>query len=479
MSSADKGRYQSRLFNFFHKQSRRFSERFGRSLRQLQVATSWSIEALAKSIYLVLQKAVDSANNQLPSTAEPSLQLQPSKPPVAPETAIVRVLENVEITTKKDKINSLKLSSQEVRGIASQIYSQNLVLVTNNNEILDILTPSQQQALENTIIAEVANYWRSWRLSQVNKKTKLLSRFEGFLQKIAPANVSERRVIAGKKSTEKQYNNLQINPATLASLDTAVAKLETNTLVPISKAQIVVKQRGGEIIKVVGDKLKIFLYGNGEVTVNSKPVVGDNNLETQKSRIQSLISAALNYFYGEPQGKKINQNPPTRYLSSTVSTTSEFLVTKQSKDDWLSLKDLFGNKSRQANLENQESNQLEANNKYFSNVKLPNWRTLKLKEKAGLQQPQNSLNRSSHAKKKTAITATSKLKSQNKGEIVPNQTNKSTEVEAKPEWIETKAEIVGYQKHPLEQILAWIDSAMLKIEEVFVKFANAFQQLWK
>ncbi|MCJ8283104.1 MAG: hypothetical protein MJK14_25695 [Rivularia sp. ALOHA_DT_140] len=79
MSSASKGRYQSRLFNFFHKQSRRFSEGFGRSLRQLQVATSWSLEALSKSIYLLLQKAADSAGTQLPGTAgESRLQLQSS-----------------------------------------------------------------------------------------------------------------------------------------------------------------------------------------------------------------------------------------------------------------------------------------------------------------------------------------------------------------------------------------------------------------
>ncbi|NJM17663.1 MAG: hypothetical protein HC907_02465, partial [Richelia sp. SM1_7_0] len=210
MPSASKGRYQSRLFNFFHKQSRRFGEGFGRSLRQLQVATSWSLEALSKSIYLLLQKAVDSAGTQLSAAKEESkLKLQPSEP--SADTAIVRILENIEtqyipsldnsqlsISTtsktnivpltsyslsnqesefiKKNKVfqiseqdarttinqiseegsdTTLKYSPQKIRAIASQLSNQNLVLVTSENEILDILTLSQQQILQNKIIAEI------------------------------------------------------------------------------------------------------------------------------------------------------------------------------------------------------------------------------------------------------------------------------------------------------------------------------------
>ena len=77
------------------------------------------------------------------------------------------------------------------------------------------------------------------------------------------------------------------------------------------------------------------------------------------------------------------------------------------------------------------------------------------------------------------INSTSELQSRSKGEIAANQTDESTEIEAKPEWIETKAEIVGYQKHPLEQVLAWIDNTMLKIEEAIAKFARALVGIWR
>lgn len=514
MSSASKGRYQSRLFNFFHKQSRRFGERFGHSLRKLQVATSWSLEALSKSIYLLLQKAADSAGTQLPQTAaESKLYLQPSEQPCS-DSAIVRVIENVETryipsstnqNTKMVVRASCSLSNQQVspkiQGVASQLSSQNLVLVTSENEILDVLTPSQQQALENQIISEIANYWRLWRLSQVDEETKLPSKINHFFKKQIAGNANTKKALPTLKAKgDRKY--LQINPATVASLDTVVANLETNALAPVSQAQIIVRERGGELIKVVKTRLDIFLYGNKNVTVSKQDIVADENLETHPSKIQALIWAAFNYFYSKPEDKKIEQAPPTRYISSTKPLPQ--LQSKPLQDNWLSNADLFGNGLisngfPQLNPRNRTSNKLEASKqqlnpstniknsseKLFGRFQMPNWRTLRLKEKAGLVQPQKSLlnqqdaSLTSQKSQKIAINSTSELQSRSKREIAANQTSESTEIEAKPEWIETKAELVGYQKHPLEQVLAWIDNTMLKIEEAIAKFAKALQQLWR
>ncbi|MEO1428870.1 MAG: hypothetical protein AAFV71_07365 [Cyanobacteria bacterium J06633_8] len=516
MSSASKGRYQSRLFNFFHKQSRRLGERFGRSLRQLQVATSWYAEALSKSIYLLIQKAADSAGTQLGGTTEESqLYLQPSQP--VSDSAIARVIANVEtryVTTEPDislpdiSLNSTSpqitrannYCSQTIQGVASQLSSQNLVLVTNNNEILDILTPPQQQTLENQIISEIANYWRWWRLSQESQETKVSSRISRFLNKFISGKKSVQKALPGVDVKEREYKYLSINPATVASLDTVVANLETNALVPVSRAQLIVRERSGELIKLARTKLDIFLYGNKQKTLSKQQVVADKNLETQKSKIQALISAAFNYFYTKPAAKEINQIPQPSYLSSRQIKATQLQI-QASADDWLSSSDLFGSEFEQLNPRNTISNKLAASEqqlyssansspkvqnsseKLFGGFQLPNWRTLQLKEKAGLQKPEkdNRINtiKNSAISGKITISPTSELQNTNKGEITQTQTPQSTQIEAKPEWIETKAQIVGYQKHPLEQVLAWIDNTMLKIEEVIVKFAKALQQLWR
>ncbi|MBD1813967.1 hypothetical protein H6F65_20250, partial [Microcoleus sp. FACHB-DQ6] len=49
--------------------------------------------------------------------------------------------------------------------------------------------------------------------------------------------------------------------------------------------------------------------------------------------------------------------------------------------------------------------------------------------------------------------------------------NHSAGVQPEGEYLETKAESMGYIKHPLEQVLEWLDRVMLRLE-------NIAEQLW-
>ena len=55
------------------------------------------------------------------------------------------------------------------------------------------------------------------------------------------------------------------------------------------------------------------------------------------------------------------------------------------------------------------------------------------------------------------------------GEISTSFSTQTTGMEAQPDWIETNATVMGYVKHPLEQLLAWLDSLMLWLEEMLLK----------
>ncbi len=217
-----------------------------------------------------------------------------------------------------------------------------------------------------------------------------------------------------------------------------------------------------------------------------------SNLETHPSKIKALIWAAFNYFYSQPEDKKIEQAPLTPLLSSTQAKTPQ-LQSGQSEDNWLSSADLFGNGFPQLNPRNRTSKKLEASKKrlksstqiesessekLFGRFQMPNWRTLRLKEKAGLQQPKKSTVKTSPTSQNITINPASELESRSKREIT-QEARESTKIEAKPDWIETKAELIGYQKHPLEQILAWIDNTMLKIEEAIATVVSSLQQLWR
>ena len=201
------------------------------------------------------------------------------------------------------------------RKFGKNIWEIQMILDIFRNEL-----ESREKIEVDQIISEIANYWRSWRLSQENQETKLLSRANRFFKRLATGN-------ANTKERENKY--LQISPATVASLDTVVANLETNTIIPVSRAGVIVRQRGGKLIQTVKTKIDIFFYGNRGVTVSEQKVIVEESVEKQ-SKIKALISAALKYFYAEPEAKKIkhlfcNDVKSINLLNKSVANAADFL----------------------------------------------------------------------------------------------------------------------------------------------------------
>ncbi len=453
MSSADSVRYQSRLFNFVRQQSRRLGESIQHKLRHLQVATKWTLEAILSSVYLMIEKAFESAGRQLqPEKQRRQLQLQAhdieSHIETSPstDTPIQRVLEAVE----KQQYRVLKPHLPVVRGIASELVSRNLVLVSNENEILNILTLQQQEKLQDQIITEVASYWRYWRLSEEKDETEMLREIERLLTKLTddsdivdqmPALSTEtgsipvRRIakrlevwgytnkvrLRGLPETRaggfslhsRDFQSLGIysqNPyPALTLLNAAVAKLKSNTLVPMQSAKLAVQKRSSELIQVVQSQLNIFLYGKEQLTKSAPAAVSTLN-------IQALIRAAINFFFGDDGA--IGFAAALRAIAQRQKSTRDLTPT------------------------------------------------------------QKTLAKIASAKQ-TALSVSQLESESNKEEIFLQQSHQTTEVEAKPDWIETKAKTIGYEKHPLEQILAWLDSVMLLLEEIFVKVFQSLQRFWQ
>jgi hypothetical protein len=62
-------------------------------------------------------------------------------------------------------------------------------------------------------------------------------------------------------------------------------------------------------------------------------------------------------------------------------------------------------------------------------------------------------------------------------EICDRTSSQSIQMEPKPDWIEAHATVMGYVKHPLEQLLAWLDQAMLWLEELCIRVWRWLGQL--
>ena len=549
MPSATSGRYQSRLFKFFHQQSRRWGEQFDRTKRHLQVAASWSLEALLYPVYLLIQKATASYSGKQLHTGEqqPRLHLptneadSQSETPPSGDSPIQRVLEAVEMQAREiqrrfpvgrwgdwqvgkipnktppitpfshhpiagtsiapqpHSLETPSLSSPYcpsppvVRGIASNLVNRNLVLVTAENEILDILTPQQQKKLQNRIIDEVGKYWRSWRLFKVKNETNLLPEIDHLLNKLTSGSRGKVPALPQETKTEDRlkYQYLPSPFPALALLDTAFAQMESYAVVPISRVS-------GQLLEAVQNQLNIFIYGKHQQLTTEQEVL-TRDREHQTSKIQALIWGAIHYFFGR-NPKKLEQTTPTNSVEqlpigrnnkpqsaltqrppSSALPKSPDLQSENIADPWLTMDDLFGDLQEVTEVVNEQ--QLLVTSSQTTKSALPT--SFSVRTTGEINSKFKIQNSKFKIRKLSPILALFSKRSplphsenkSNKGEILHQQYRQTTQVEAKPDWIETQARTIGYEKHPLEQILEWLDRVMLWLEDIFVKIGLFLQGL--
>jgi hypothetical protein len=547
MSSGSSGRYQSRLFNFVHQQSRRVTQQWEHTFRHLQVATKWGVEVLLYPVYLLFQTSESSGKTLQTKEPQTRLKLQPNDTDFQPEIPnvdgpIQHILETVKYlssdeaasTPKKtverfkplaflevfrlklvdnnstnkasltqstniteNKAANLNLLQLEkalkqhlpvVRGIATDLINHSLVLVTADNEILDILTPQQQAELEDRIINEVANYWQHWRLIIAKKETELLPQIDRLLAKLTDGNLTKIPVLA-----EGIPKDLVNTDRLLAFLDITVAKLESNALLPV-------QERSQEIVQVAQTQLNIFLYGKEQLAAKGEIATTADGLETHTLNLQALIEAALNYFFGVGNRKTLEPRNSNEQLSSKIlpsrlrkalSKSRQLEKQDLAADPWLTWNDLFGDTETVTDkpvIISQKTNPALASSlsaKYFPQNNLT---VQQPKIGSGLVRKKQSTRNLASSQKtsqkvvsaKQTETRISQTKSQSrKGEILHQQFDHSSQIEAQPDWIETKATSTGYEKHPLEQLLEWVDYVMLWLEERFVKVFQSLWQMWQ
>ncbi|MFM7407337.1 MAG: hypothetical protein ACKO3K_11930 [Cuspidothrix sp.] len=440
MSSTN--RYQSKLFNFVHHHSRRLTQQWENTFKNLQVATQVGVDSLLYPLYQFLQQ--NENTKQLKSATPPSgdapiqhiLDIVKNLPPGdadIPATSKTNPLTFLGSLWKKvfpkqkspTPENTLQQHIPTVQGIAIELQTRNLVLVSVDNRIFDVFTPQQNAKLSDRINSEISEYRYSLKLIAPQQK-ELLPKIDSLLDKL----------------TEEDSNITQkslLNPLKLFGfLDQLVANLETTALVPV-------QQRSEEIIH--------------NLTANH------DDLTTAKPNISDLIVAAINYFFGGRNNYQIGVNSSTEKLP--IKSNYQPLYLQNNKlinvdtiaDPWLMWDDLYGDTN--SNIDQQDSVFTTIPEKPFVDDQIddlwtsqPKWGLSNIRRKIGKKAPQ----------------------SQNeKFEETPSQS--SPGFNFKPDWIDVSATSLGYEKHLLEQILEWLDYCILWIEQIFTNMIYFFRGL--
>ena len=499
------GRYRSRLFNFVSRQTRRWIDRGERATRQVTVATVWGVQILVYPIYLLFQSA-RLAGKQLQHLWQglnnPQLDLR-SLPADTPIQKVLETVKSLPLSTNVPESLSVSfvdgektavltvenscLNAEEIQGIATLPENKRLVLVSPQNQILDILNQQQQQQLKKQISLELAEYLHHQRLVQEAQLParflpppvkseytlppfRLLQQFMTWMQRgrVAGAiNLFAEETLQlhdEVKNRELQYRTQQLKQKTqelkerqqeltlrtqsqlgleltsvpeindtslLAKVDRAIAIIETGSLA-VASVPGYLATRSREFSQLFKARLQDSLTEE----TNYSPDL--------KLKIEVLIKAAVEYFFNINKTSELTPK-------DTLYNDSDYTLETADPDFWLTEEELFPEPSALINKAQKPRFQSQSSG-IITEIKVPAYQS-------------NGIN----------------ILGENS--LVTNKNNLQKPLEynhnGTTDTIEIQATSTGYIKHPLEQVLEILDRTMFFIEELLLTIWQELQQLFK
>lgn len=497
MSERQSGVYKSRIFKIASRQYQFVADKLNLALRRVKVVASWGLQLIFSPIYLIFKQdqlkggqsvqeklemskgELENIKEELSLTVGETGENEHNLPLIIDinqpiEKILLAATQTLEVgaiaanlnpltwgpnRTASDHVENLWRAVDYVRsflphneldihpdpslqGIASSLSNHNLVLVTNDNQILDILATWQQWQLQQRINWELANFDKHQQiLTQESQGKTILKSLPTQVENIINLVQKESKFI-GDMLTNKNLGNSSEEDTKLKSIPTQVEK----------------------IVKLVGKESKLI----GEILLNNYRADRPENLNESEFLINEQELPWLT------KEQLFNRQDNVELIADKIS--------KNKIHDRL-----FGIIRESENLEanNQEDLPKSAQkdetsfNEVISNY-LPNPK---------IKQSLNSANVSvsSHHAEVTDIKLVNTQKYQginpsNQGKSINQDIIHKTTIHTSPdqeqessEYLETQGIHSGYVYHPLEKLLALIDSIMVFLETL----ALTLWEWWK
>jgi hypothetical protein len=501
------GRYQSRVFNFLHGKTRKMAQQWEKTSRQLKEIAQVGVHLLLVPVYAVYQ-ATRTVGKRLkgrsaggvgaktlgtgetrPATSAPAEAGSDAILAREGDTPIARVLMSVEAIAPEDsatdpgaivkvrevhpiaKIRAVpqaiarwfdgKIAPFAARlwrgstrgqlkiiGVASDLATRSLVLVGENYRILGILTPQQQQILRDRI---------DWEL-QGGDRTALSGR-------TAPRPLGSKMatpaIHGGSRALQPQWGSFLKGgsivtrspqaepsqaiaigealplPGPLMGLDRAIARVEKTAVPAIAWVQ----------------ELAVALVSDPYESPQSPIAPGEPTATIL--RIQALIEAAIDYFFGSREPSltgEIEEDDALEGRSPRGTLTGDRAVPKPARTHRLPQPlsvdlGLF----RQGQWVGETI--AAAPKLKMAKVSASGERALK-RVKAQIEKRDRAI-----------ASATAAIRAATASPTIATASPSGQAPEFHPDWIEACVTQVEYVKHPLERVLEWVDRAMLYLEE--------------
>ncbi|MBD2091376.1 hypothetical protein H6F67_16130 [Microcoleus sp. FACHB-1515] len=466
-------RYRSQFFQAFSRQTMRLGDRLAQTWRQAKLTATWGSQILLYPIYALYQgtRVASRSIQQAASRILPQLQAapvtDPANPPIdeqidrdAPvDTPIVRsliALAGLELSNLTALLpaadgslpkvcealvpaaatpivvvdlpraveplseiaprleDGIEPTTVRVRGLASRLSDRRLVLTTIHNQLLDVLTAEQQIQLQQRIVWELASYRRLLRLRSFDRSLPL------------PAD--SPHLLPPIRSFQRLMTWMQQSPIAIA----------TNLF--------------GEAAQLAAAPSAPILPSTPQPRSQSAP--GTESINQSLFR-QSLFRNAVRSpwawlrerFRPAAEESTLEVGNPAIVISEAATLTATSPPPPQQKS-WWKRKRLAADSTSQTPIA-ALGREVAALPPQAFDRKLTTTDRSTATTRSAAERISNSLDQAAGA---IAIET------------------ESTAPTAAPTWIETEARLVGYVKHPLEQLLEWLDAGMLWLETKLSNF---------
>jgi hypothetical protein len=448
------GNYQSRVFSFIYKRTDRLKDSCAKGLRHLKVAVVWTGQILFYPLQL-LGRALEILPPQI--AAPPTQRSLPQPvPDINIEQALVSIVDAgypIEIVKQGElaaiddwsiidetiwntgygmtapkshdatyhprAAGRMRSKKPLIRGISSLLSDRQLVLVTTENELLDLLTTSQQQELRRRIGIDLAIGWHQWRASQL-----AASQFTSQL-------ASDDRLLLDRETDDRWLEIVGTNPTSQSLLFHSEVELEKQDLKPLT-----LRDRWHDLLQNFTPK-------------QSEP-------EAIAAEFIRELSASQYPF--TPQPPRIDrywdlpQLPPITESEISSSQDNRMLQSIGTlSPNWL--RNWFNYYRDYLHISSETDDRLVYQPSEFKLVPIePAHQRARYTDLAD-RQPKSIVTQANNL-----AIGTNKIVKQ----VDPD-------LEYAPDWIEAESELIGYSRSPLARFLAWLDRIVLSIENWLIK----------
>jgi hypothetical protein len=495
------GNYQSRVFTFINKRTNRFKDTCAQGFRHIKVAVIWSGQALLYPFHLLAQTTKIFQPQITPPAQKPVL------PPVSDiniEQALELVVDagypiiiaergsltaaasqgkshqqqvvtgRTSIVVSEDSSNlgyydpdtddwevasySPRRSQQQVvtkkpiiQGLSSLLVDRQLVLVTTENEILDILTSSQQQEIRRRIGIDLAIDWYQWSTGEIL---------------VGGASLFAER-LPQQKENRHSPDSL---PETLRERLAATQQLSLTD--GHADPLLVIASSEDKLTPKLFDKLQDWfknLTAKPKESIIQTSNFATEQLDRTESKLPRQIAPASYEFTPQPPSIErfldLPQLPPIHEPESLAIPANSIQQTfVRLQPEWLKQ---WWNYYREylsipiTGFDEFESSQIIHQPAEFQLTKIEEHRENRIEHV-----DRSNRSRSVSGRKSIEITHIQSRSNQNSGKL---DRKIFQNVEHNPDWIETEAERVGYSRSPIAKLLEWIDRLLLQVENWLIK----------